>query len=259
MKPLRFGSVCSGIECASLAFTPLGWEAAWFSEIEPFPCELLAYRFPTVPNLGDMTTIADRVLRGEVEAPDMLCGGTPCQAWSLAGKRLSLDDARGNLALQFVRLADAIDYVRRRAGLPPVVVFFENVPGLLSTKDNALGHFLAGLSGEDVPLEPPGGKWTNAGAVSGPIRNCAWRVLDAQHHGVPQRRNRIYVVASAGDRFNPAAVLFEREGLRGHPATGDGPRQVAAADARGRAADGGGRVAYAPPDSACRADADRGH
>ena len=94
---VSFGSVCSGIEAASVAWHPLGWRAAWLSEIEPFPCAVLAHHYPEVPNLGDMTTIARRVLTGEVEAPDVFCGGTPCQAFSVAGLRQSLDDARGNL------------------------------------------------------------------------------------------------------------------------------------------------------------------
>lgn len=105
---LRFGSVCSGIEAASVAWNPLGWEAAWFSEIDPFPCAVLAHCFPNVPNYGDMTTLPQRILDGEIEAPDLLCGGTPCQAFSVAGKRRSLDDARGNLSLVFCQIADAI-------------------------------------------------------------------------------------------------------------------------------------------------------
>ena len=162
---MKFGSVCSGIEAASVAWHPLGWQAAWFAEIEPFPCAVLAHHYPTVPNLGDMTTIANSVLTGEVEAPDVLAGGTPCQAFSVAGLRESLADERGNLTLKFVELADAIDFVRVRDGRPPAIVFWENVPGVLSTKDNAFGCFLAGLAGEDEPLRAPGGKWANAGAV----------------------------------------------------------------------------------------------
>ena len=211
---MKFGSVCSGIEAASVAWEPLGWKAAWFAEIEPFPSAVLAHHYPGTPNLGDMTAIARRVLVGEVEAPDMLCGGTPCQAFSVAGLRESLSDDRGNLTLKFVELADAIDHVRVRAGKPAAVVFWENVPGVLSTKDNAFGCFLAGLAGEDDPLQPPGGKWSNAGAVYGPQRAVAWRTLDAQYFGVAQRRRRVFVVASARNDFDPAAVLFEWDSLR---------------------------------------------
>ena len=162
---MRFGSVCSGIEAASVAWRPLGWEAAWLSEIEPFPCAVLAHHYPDVPNLGDMTALPERIASGEVEAPDIFCGGTPCQAFSVAGLRQSLDDARGNLTLKFVEIADAIDTVRTARGDEPAIIFWENVPGVLSTRDNAFGCFLGGLAGEDGPLVPPGGKWANAGCV----------------------------------------------------------------------------------------------
>jgi DNA (cytosine-5)-methyltransferase 1 len=211
---MKFGSVCSGIEAASVAWGPLGWKAAWLSEIEPFPSAVLAHHYPDVPNLGDMTLLPERILSGEVEAPDVFCGGTPCQAFSVAGLRNSLDDARGNLSLVFCEIANAIDKVRSVRGLDQSIVFWENVPGVLSTKDNAFGCFLAGLAGEDNPLEPPRGKWTNAGYVLGPKRAVAWRVLDAQYFGVAQRRKRVFVVASARDDFDPAAVLFEFDGVR---------------------------------------------
>ena len=211
---MRFGSVCSGIEAASVAFEPLGWSAAWLAEIEPFPSAVLAHHYPDVPNLGDMTAIPRRVLAGEIEAPDMLCGGTPCQAFSVAGLRESLSDERGNLTLTFVEIADAIDHVRVTRGDEPAIVFWENVPGVLSTKDNAFGCFLAGLAGEDEPLQPPGEKWANAGCVYGPARAIAWRTLDAQYFGLAQRRRRVFVVASARDGFDPATVLFEWDGVR---------------------------------------------
>ncbi len=197
-----------------MAWEPLGWKAAWFSEIEPFPSAVLKYHYANVPNLGDMTALPARIRAGEVDAPDILCGGTPCQAFSVAGLRQSLDDARGNLSLIFCELADAIDDVRSVRGDPPVIVFWENVPGVLSTKDNAFGCFLAGLAGEDDALISPGGRWSNAGWVSGPKRAVAWRTLDAQYFGLAQRRKRVFVVASARDRFDPASILFESEGLR---------------------------------------------
>jgi DNA (cytosine-5)-methyltransferase 1 len=229
---VKFGSVCSGIEAASVAWHPLGWRAAWFAEIEPFPCAVLAHHYPTVPNLGDMTTIAPRILKGEVGAPDVLAGGTPCQAFSVAGLRESLADARGSLTLKFVELADAIDFVRVRDGRPPAIVFWENVPGVLSAKDNAFGCFLAGLAGEDEPLRAPGGKWANAGAVYGPARAIAWRTLDAQYFGLAQRRRRVFVVASARDGFDPATVLFEWDGVRRDSA----PSREAREGSAGRAA-----------------------
>ena len=211
---MRFGSVCSGIEAASVAWEPLGWKSAWFSEIEPFPCAVLAHHYPGTPNLGDMTALPERILSGEIEAPEMFCGGTPCQAFSVAGLRKSLDDDRGNLSLVFCEIANAIDSVRTAQGEQPAIIFWENVPGVLSTKDNAFGCFLAGIVGEDDPLVAPGGKWTNAGYVLGPKRAVAWRVLDAQYFGVAQRRRRVFVVASARDGFDPAAVLFEFDGVR---------------------------------------------
>ena len=211
---MRFGSVCSGIEAASVAWHPLGWKAAWLSEIEPFPSAVLKYHYPDVPNLGDMTLLPDRIASGEVEAPDLFCGGTPCQAFSVAGLRKSLDDARGNLSLVFCEIANAIDKRRTDAGLVPGIVFWENVPGVLSTKDNAFGCFIAGLAGEADPVEPPRGKWPNAGVVLGSQRTVAWRVLDAQYFGVAQRRRRVFVVASARDDLDPASVLLEFDGVR---------------------------------------------
>lgn len=218
---MRFGSVCSGIEAASVAWNPLGWTAAWFSEIEPFPCAVLAHHFPTVPNHGDMSLLPERILSGETEAPDILCGGTPCQAFSVAGSRRSLGDERGNLTLKFIEVADAIDTVRTSAGKPPAIIFWENVPGVLRVADNAFGCLLAGLSGEDAPLEIEGGRWGGSGIVRGGLRSIAWRVLDAQFFGVPQRRRRLYLIASARAGFSPAKVLFERKGLSGtSPAVG---------------------------------------
>jgi DNA (cytosine-5)-methyltransferase 1 len=211
---LTYGSVCSGIEAASVAWEPLGFKPKWFSEIEPFPSAVLNHHWPSVINLGDMTKIAGRIQSGEVEAPEVLVGGTPCQAFSVAGARMGLADERGQLTISYGELADAIDDTRIAAGKHPAIIVWENVPGVLSSKDNAFGAFLGLLSGEDCELVPPGRKWSNAGYVHGPKRTIAWRVLDAQYFGVAQRRRRVFVVASAREGFDPAEVLFEREGVR---------------------------------------------
>jgi len=230
---MKFGSVCSGIEAASVAWGPLGWKAAWFSEIESFPCAVLKHHYPDVPNLGDMTKLPDLIRSGQVEAPDLLCGGTPCQAFSVAGLRQSLADERGNLSLTFCEIADAIDEKRKS------IIFWENVPGVLNTKDNAFGCFLGALAGEDDALVPPGGRWSNAGFIDGPQRAVAWRVLDAQYFGVAQRRRRVFVVASARDDFDPAAVLFEFDGVRRDSAPSREARQSVAPTIAG-CSNGGG-------------------
>lgn len=232
---LTYGSVCSGIEAASLAWEPLGLKPVWFAEIEKFPSALLAYRWPHVKNLGDMTTLPARIRAREIAAPDVLVGGTPCQAFSLTGLRKGLDDPRGQLTLKFIEIADAIDEVRAADGLPPVIIVWENVPGVLNMHDNAYGNFLAGLVGEVNPFEPGGRpaagkssrfwswkkkagihvpKWTKHGHVAGRCRTVAWCVKDAQYFGVAQRRKRVFVVASARKGFDPGKVLFESEGVR---------------------------------------------
>jgi DNA (cytosine-5)-methyltransferase 1 len=211
---ITYGSVCSGIEAATQAWHPLGMRAAWFAEIEPFPSAVLAHHYPNVPNHGDMTKLAALVLAGKIPAPDVLVGGTPCQAFSVAGMREGLTDPRGALTIKYVELADAVDYVRAINGKPASVIVWENVPGVLSDKGNAFGCFLGALAGEDCELQPPGKKWQDAGCVYGPKRTIAWRVLDAQYFGLAQRRRRVFVVASARDGFDPTEVLFEREGVR---------------------------------------------
>ena len=216
---MRYGSLCSGIEAASVAWEPLGWQPAWFAEIEPFPCAVLSHHWPHVPNHGDMTQLVGKILNCSIEAPDVLVGGTPCQAFSVAGLRGSLDDERGNLTLTLIRILDAIDFIRARNRQPPCILVWENVPGVLNTKDNAFGCFLGGLAGEDMPLEPAGQKWTNAGCVLGHKRRIAWRILDAQYFGVPQRRRRVFLVASAGSA-DPAEILFERQSQAGNTIEG---------------------------------------
>ncbi|HCB0383506.1 TPA: phage N-6-adenine-methyltransferase [Klebsiella pneumoniae] len=229
-----YGSICSGIEAATVAWEPLGWKEAWFSEIEAFPSAVLAERWPEVVNLGDMTKIAAAVRAGEVQAPDVMVGGTPCQAFSIAGLRNGLADARGQLTLSYVELANAIDDKRIERGEDEAIFVWENVPGVLTSHDNAFGCFLAGLAGESCELEPSGGKWTHSGCVYGPQRTIAWIVKDAQYFGVAQRRKRVFVVASARKGFDPGQVLFESEGVRRDTPPSREPKSaVAALTARG--------------------------
>lgn len=456
MKELCYGSVCSGIEAASIAWEPLGMRPAWFAEIEPFPSAVLAHHWPHVANLGDMTKLAKKVLAGEIESPDVLVGGTPCftaghmvlckngykpiedvcpgdyvvshlgrlqqvkrvgskiantgllnavgqplgirttndhpflavrwkaqntrkngtyfkrellsepewraacdmpgyqwcaltnfniaspdicsrflseeqamylagayvgdgyirrwrgkskkavvfgincqklsrksrlahgmllrtvkefksvgldtvynievegdhsyilngavvhncQAFSIAGLRGGLDDERGALTLKYVELANAIDDKRAESFLKPAVIVWENVPGVLSSADNAFGCFLAGLAGEDAPFEPGdrpesgksnafwrwdvktgchAPKWPQCGCIYGPQRKVAWRILDAQYFGVAQRRRRVFVVASARTDLDPATVLFEFEGVRRNIAPSRKKKEIASA------------------------------
>lgn len=229
-----YGSICSGIEAATVAWEPLGWKAAWFSEIEAFPSAVLAERWPEVVNLGDMTKIAAAVRAGEVQAPDVMVGGTPCQAFSIAGLRNGLSDARGQLTISYVELANAIDDKRIERGEEEAIFVWENVPGVLTSHDNAFGCFLAGLAGESCELKPSGGKWTHSGCVYGPQRTIAWIVKDAQYFGVAQRRKRVFVVASARKGFDPGQVLFESEGVRRDtPPSREPQTAVAALTARG--------------------------
>jgi DNA (cytosine-5)-methyltransferase 1 len=190
---MKFGSVCSGIEAASVAWHPLGWRAAWLSEIEPFPCAVLAHHYPDVPNLGDMTKFKE----WPDAAIDVLVGGTPCQSFSVAGLRAGLADPRGNLMLTYLAIA---------AKYRPRWLAWENVPGVLSSNGGRdFGTFLRGLGELGYGF--------------------AYRVLDAQYcrvdgfpHAVPQRRRRVFVVGYLGDWRRAAAVLFDGASLRGDSA-----------------------------------------
>jgi DNA (cytosine-5)-methyltransferase 1 len=183
---MKFGSVCSGIEAASVAWSPLGWQSAFFSEIEAFPSAVLSHRYPDTPNLGDMTKFKD----WPDAAINVLVGGTPCQSFSVAGLRKGLGDPRGNLMLTYLAIA---------ARYRPRWLVWENVPGVLSS--NGGRDFAALLFG---------------------LGECgygfAYRVLDAQYFGLAQRRKRVFVVASTRGWQSAAAVLFERASLSGHPA-----------------------------------------
>ena len=182
-QSFSFLSVCSGIEAASMAWEPLGWKACAFAEIEKFPSAVLAHHWPDTLNLGDMTKHNEwpNTLR-----PNLIVGGTPCQAFSVAGLRQGLADPRGNLTLVFLGLL---------AQFRPRWVVWENVPGVLSDKTGAFGAFLGGLGELGYGF--------------------AYRVLDAQYYGVAQRRRRVFVVGCLGGWQRAGAVLFEPESLRG--------------------------------------------
>jgi len=211
--------VCSGIEAASVAWHSLGWTPVGFSEIEPFPCAVLAHHFPKVTNYGDMSKFRDWSIRaGDI---DLLVGGTPCQSFSVAGLRQGLNDPRGNLMLTFLAIAEH---------LKPKWILWENVPGVLSS--NGGRDFASFL-----------------GALGQLGYGFAYRVLDAQWcrtHGhpraVPQRRRRVFVVGCLGDQRSAAKVLFESESLQRYSAKGKATRQGTASDVEagvGSGCDGG--------------------
>jgi DNA (cytosine-5)-methyltransferase 1 len=207
MSNVKVGSICSGIEAASVAWGDLGFSFNWFSEISTFPSKILSSKYPGVPNLGDMCELPGKLAGHEITAPDLICGGTPCQAFSLAGWKNGLNDDRGNLTLKFVEIINANDDVRLSEKKGRTIVFWENVEGVLRDKTNAFGCFLASLAGFDEEFQI-NGKWPHSGLIRGPIRNVAWRIIDAKYFGIPQQRKRLYVVAGGKD-FNPEDVLFE--------------------------------------------------
>ena len=185
---ITYGSVCSGIEAATVAWESLGWKPAWFSEIEPFPSKVLAHHYPKIPNLGDMTTIYEDEIFKE-KSIDLLVGGTPCQSFSASGLRKGLTDPRGDLALEFLRIANIAK---------PKWLVWENVQGVLSSN-----------------------KGRDFGAFLNSMGECgygfAYRILNAQYFGVPQRRRRIFVIGYLGDWRPAAEVLFESNCLSRNP------------------------------------------
>ncbi len=204
---ISVGSVCSGIEAASVAWRPLGFEIEWFSEIAPFPSKLLQDKYPNIPNLGDMKNIPVLLEKGTISAPDIICGGTPCQAFSYAGWQKGLLDDRGNLTLKYVEIINQNDIVRGKMGKRPCVAFWENVEGVLSDKTNAFGCFVSLLAGLPNVMAVKG-VWPSSGFMRGPKRTVAWRVLDAKYFGIPQQRKRLYVIAG-DDSLRPEMILFE--------------------------------------------------
>jgi DNA (cytosine-5)-methyltransferase 1 len=201
-----FGSLCSGIEAASLVLKPMGLSPLWYSEIAEFPSTFLKKKYPETPNLGDMNCLPKLLKSKKIEAPDLLCGGTPCQAFSLAGTQNGLNDDRGQLTLRYIEIANEIDKVRKEQEKDNAILLWENVEGVLTDKTNAFGIFLAGLGGLAKPIEVS--KFTSAGILYGKKRNIAWRVLDGKYFGLPQQRKRLYLIAG-GKNFFPEQILFE--------------------------------------------------
>ena len=182
---MKYATVASGIEAPTVAWEPLGWEPQFFSEIEPFPNKVLKHHYPLVPNYGDMTKYKEWP---DHEQLGLICGGTPCQSFSIAGLRKGLDDPRGNLSLIYLGIV---------ARYRPRWLIWENVYGVLSSnRGRDFGSFIGGIQKIGYSF--------------------CWRVLDAQYFGVPQRRRRVFLVGYLGDWRPPFAVLFEPESLRGY-------------------------------------------
>jgi DNA (cytosine-5)-methyltransferase 1 len=214
--------ICAGVGGFGLGFGEYG-QVLSAVEWDKAAAGVYKYNNPEVEMFSDLN---------EVEATDLpwdaddlvICGGTPCQAFSVAGKRGSLSDDRGNLALTFNNLCNAIDDLRLNAGKEPAIILWENVCGAINTDDNAFGCILAGMAGSDSPLVPVGEqRWTNAGMVVGPRRNVAFRVLDSQFFGVAQRRRRIFAVAIGGSRkwAAPEALIPFQKSLPRNPKKGE--------------------------------------
>lgn len=221
---MKYLSVCSGIEAASVAWQPLGWTPVGFSEVEPFPCSVLNHHYPDVPNFGDLTKWKD----WDVPKFDVLCGGTPCQGFSVAGKRGGMDDPRSQLAWDFLGIA---------AKHRPRWVFWENVPGVLSSWS------------DETPADDrrAGERWwqtSDFDAFLSALHECGygvgWSVMDAQYFGVAQRRNRVFVVGYLGDWRPATAVLLDRESLSGNPAPSRQTGQGTASTLSERTKGGGG-------------------
>jgi DNA (cytosine-5)-methyltransferase 1 len=211
----RYLSLFSGIEAATVAWKPLGWECVGVAEIEPFPCATLKHHYPDVPNLGDVSKVSEEQIAA-LGRIDLIVGGFPCQDLSVAGKRRGLKDENGEItrsglffqAMRLVRIA------RRRCGTRWLLL--ENVPGLYSSNQ---GRDFAAVVAEVVGAEfdVPKSKWQNTGVAVGPDGLLEWSTLDAQWFGVPQRRRRVFALADFGDWTGRPPILFEPESLLGHP------------------------------------------
>ena len=203
---ISIGSVCSGIEACSVALNNLGFSVKWLSEIGKFQSLILKNWYPNIPNLGDMKKIPEKILSDQIPFTDIICGGTPCQAFSSAGSQQGLHDSRGNLTLKFIDIIEANDKKRKEYGLDRCIVLWENVEGVLSDKTNAFGCFISSLAGIDQTLSLK--RWPMYGIIRGSKRNIAWRILNANYFGIPQQRRRLYVISTDRNLY-PETILFE--------------------------------------------------
>lgn len=211
---MRYLSLFSGIEAATVAWHPLGWECAAVAEIEPFPCAVLAHHYPDVPNLGSVTGITEAQIKalGHI---DIVVFGSPCQDLSVAGHRKGLINADDGTVTRSGLFFTAINIARWSGAR---FWLWENVPGAFSSNKGrdfaAVVEFMAGLDAVDVP--PRG--WATEGVAVGDNGLLEWAVLDAQWFGVAQRRRRVFALADLGDWANRPPILLEPEGLRGDSA-----------------------------------------
>ena len=217
---MTLGSLFDGIGGWLLAARHAGVTPVWASEIEPFPCSVTAHHFPDVTQMGDITKIDGAA----IPPVDIVCAGSPCQGLSLAGKRRGLDDERSGL---FRRAVDIVRAMRRATGgRYPRFFVWENVPGAFSSnKGMDFRAVLEEIGQTEIPM-PQNGKWATVGMAELPQCEIAWRVLDAQYWGVPQRRRRIFLVADfAADGRCAGKILFECEGVSGHIEKSEGAWQ----------------------------------
>ena len=255
---LRYLSVCDGIGAVHLAWQQLGWECVGISEIAPFPAAVVDHHFG-FRNFGDLKNYKKWPERLLADV-DLLAGGTPCQSFSVAGNRRSLDDDRGNLTRVYVDCFHHINRIRRSHERSPTIALWENVPGVLTTKDNAFGCLLGGLLGCDEAPRTKTGKWPKAGFLRSETVRVGWRILNSEFYAVAQRRRRVFLCAVPSElveRFGegacPSRLLSLANSMRRKPPTRESGRQETAGGPgeglAGRIADAeAGRKDFGPPE-----------
>lgn len=222
IKHMRYLSLFSGIEAATVAWEPLGWEPVAFAEFEDFPKGVLAHHYPNIPDLGDVTKITEEQIKA-LGPIDLVVGGSPCQDLSIAGKRAGMKNEDGSVTRSglFGEQMRIFEIARVHNGCR--YLLWENVPGAFSSnKGRDFAYVIDAMVGGDIQV--PEGGWRNSGVgISLDGSRCVeWRVLDAQYFGVPQRRRRVFALLDTGAWWGRAPILFEQEGLRGDTQKGQG-------------------------------------